>query len=72
MIGRITIELFDCVKLIKEFENLQIGTKGVIVEKYDETNFEVEFFDENDETIDVYIISSEYLEVYWKASEHKM
>lgn len=56
---------------IKEFENLQIGTKGVIVKKYDETNFEVEFFNENGQSIDVYTISSEYLEVYWKASEHK-
>lgn len=65
------MELFDCVKLIKPFKNLQIGTKGAIVEKYDDTNFEVEFFDENNETIDVFTISSDYLEVYWKASEHK-
>ncbi len=65
------MELFDCVKLIKPFEGLKIGTKGAIVEKYDESNFEVEFFDDKDETIGVYTISSDFLEVYWKESEHK-
>ena len=55
----------DCVKLIKPFKELKVGTKGCIVLKYTENDFEVEFFDENDETIDVYTISREYLEVYW-------
>ena len=55
----------DCVKLIKPFKELKVGTKGCIVVKYTENDFEVEFFDENDETIDVYTISKEYLDVYW-------
>ena len=46
----------DCVKLIKPFKELKVGTKGCIVVKYTENDFEVEFFDENDETIDVYTI----------------
>ena len=65
------MEELDCVKLIKPFEDLKIGTKGCIVLKYNDNDFEVEFFDENDETIDVYTISKDYIEVYWKYSEHK-
>ena len=65
------MEELDCVILIKSFENLKVGTKGTIVLKYNEDNFEVEFFDDNHETIDVYTISKDYLEVYWKYSEHK-
>ena len=65
------MELFDCVILIKSFENLKVGTKGAIVEKYNDNDFEVEFFDDNGDTIDVYTISADYLEVYCKASEHK-
>ena len=55
----------DCVKLIKPFKELKVATKGCIVLKYTENDFEVEFFDENNETIDVYTISKEYLDVYW-------
>ncbi|MGM9808576.1 MAG: DUF4926 domain-containing protein [Bacilli bacterium] len=55
----------DCVRLIKPFKELKVGTKGCIVLKYTENVFEVEFFDVNDETIDVYTISREYLQVYW-------
>ena len=58
------IEL-DCVKLIKPFKELKVGTKGCIVLKYTENDFEVEFFNENDETIDIYTISRDYLDVYW-------
>ena len=54
-----------CVKLIKPFKELKVVTKGCIVLKYTENDFEVEFFDENNETIDVYTISKEYLDVYW-------
>ena len=60
-----TMNELDCVKLIKPFKELKVGTKGCIVLKYTENSFEVEFFDENDETIDVYTISREYLEVDW-------
>ena len=38
-----------CVKLIKHFKKLKAGTKGCIVVKYTENDFEVEFFDENHE-----------------------
>lgn len=55
----------DCVKLIKPFKELKVATKGCIVSKYTENDFEVEFFDEYNVTIDVYTISREYLEVYW-------
>lgn len=54
----------DCVKLIKPFKELKVGTKGCIVLKYTENDFEVEFFNENDETIDIYTISRDYLDVY--------
>lgn len=54
----------DCVKLIKPFKELKVGTKGCIVLKYTGNDFEVEFFNENDETIDIYIISRDYLDVY--------
>ena len=59
---------FDCVKLIKPFEKMEAGTKGCIVHKYNEDDFEVEFFDSDDETIGVYTISKDYLEVYWSAN----
>lgn len=59
---------FDCVKLIKPFEELEVGTKGCIVHKYNEDDFEVEFFDSDDETIGVYTISKDYLEVYWSGN----
>ena len=65
------MEELDCVKLIKPFEDLEVGTKGCIVLKYNDDDYEVEFFDENDETIDVYTISKEYIKVYWKNSEHQ-
>jgi hypothetical protein len=64
------MEELDGVILIKPFENLKVGTKGTIVLKYTENDFEVEFFDENNETIDVYTITKDYIEVYWKYSEH--
>ena len=59
----------DCVKLIKPFKELKVGTKGCIVVKYTENDFEVEFFNENNETIDVYTISKEYLDVYWTPND---
>ncbi len=33
----------DCVKLIKPFKDLKVGTHGCIVLKYTENDFEVEF-----------------------------
>ena len=34
----------DCVKLIKPYKDLKVGTRGCIVLKYTENDFEVEFF----------------------------
>ena len=41
----------DGVKLIKEFNELPIGTQGAIVLEYDGIYYEVEFFDSNGDTI---------------------
>ena len=41
----------DCVKLIMPFKKIKVGTKGCIVLKYTENDFEVEFFDENHEKV---------------------
>ena len=53
----------QCVKLIKEFKGLPIGTNGTIVLKYTENDYEVEFFDSNGETIGVYTIEGKYIEL---------
>lgn len=53
----------DCVRLARPFEDLDAGTEGAIVHKYNDEDFEVEFFDTSGETIGVYTISSVYLEV---------
>lgn len=65
------MELFDCVKLIKPFENLKVGFEGTILEKYSDNDYEVEFFDNNKESVGCYTISSDYLELIWIAKEHK-
>ena len=57
----------DCVKLVKPFEDLPLGTKGVVVLKYNDEDVEVEFFDDNGRTIDVYTVPTDCLEVTWKA-----
>lgn len=53
----------DVVKLIKEFNNLPIGTKGTIVLEYDGTYYEVEFFASNGDTIGVYTTPCDVLEL---------
>ena len=65
------MEELDCVKLIKPFKDLEIGTEGTILIKYNEEDYEVEFVDDEKDTIVVYTISKYYLEVTWKYSEHK-
>ena len=55
------MEELDLVVLKKDFKDLKAGVEGVIVLKYDETHFEVEFFDDKDETIGVYLMSAECL-----------
>ena len=52
----------DEVRLIKDFGKLKANTRGVIVMKYEDDNFEVEFFDEDGVKIGTYAISSTYLE----------
>ena len=53
----------DTVKLIKQFNNLPIGTKGVIVHKYNNKHCEVEFFDKNNDTIAVFTTPIDTLEL---------
>lgn len=56
----------DVVKLIQDFQNLTVGTKGTIVLEYDGTCFEVEFFDDEGDTIDVLTTPAEVLELVQK------
>ena len=53
----------NVVKLIKEFNNLPIGTQGAIVLEYEGTYYEVEFFDSNGDTIGVYTAPCDVLEL---------
>ncbi len=53
----------DVVRLIKEFNDLAIGTEGVIVLEYDGTCFEVEFFDSDGDTIDVFTTPTNVIEL---------
>lgn len=53
----------DVVKLVKDFNGLPIGTKGVIVLEYDGTYYEVEFFDLNGDTIGVFTTPRDVLEL---------
>lgn len=53
----------NVVKLIKEFNNLPIGTQGAIVLEYEGTYYEVEFFDSNGDTIGVYTTPCDVLEL---------
>ncbi len=59
------MNVLDCVKLVKPFKDLKIGTKGCVVTKHSETDYDVEFIDDSGDTIDVYTISKDFLEVYW-------
>lgn len=65
------MELFDCVKLIKPFEDLEVGFEGTILEKYSDIDYEVEFFDSNKESVGCYTISSDYLELIWVYKDNK-
>ena len=56
------MEELQCVRLIKEFNGMAIGTKGTIVLKYTDNDFEVEFFDSNGDTIGVFTIEGDYIE----------
>ena len=60
------MEEYDLVILNKDYENLKKGTKGTIVLKYNDENYEVEFFDKNMDTIDVYTINISYLDRRYK------
>ncbi len=53
----------DVVKLIKEFEEFPIGTKGAIVLDYDGIYYEVEFSDSNGDTIGVFTTPHDVLEL---------
>lgn len=53
----------DVVRLIKEFEELPVGTEGTIVYEHDGKAFEVEFFDNDGDTIDVFTTPIEVIEL---------
>ena len=61
--GEIKMNELDNVILIKDFKDLKTGTKGAIVLKYNEKDFEVEFFDNKLNTIGVYTINVSYLKL---------
>ena len=52
------------VKLLENFNAIQAGTIGIIVLKYDEKNYEVEFFDTDGDTIDVLTFHADLLELH--------
>ncbi|WP_019892407.1 DUF4926 domain-containing protein [Allobaculum stercoricanis] len=52
----------DVVELIKEFNELPVGTQGAIVLEYDGTYYEVEFFDSTGDTLGVYTTPCDVLE----------
>lgn len=51
----------DVVSLQQDYKNLKVNTKGVVVLKYNNNDFEVEFFDSENHTIGVYTVSRKYL-----------
>lgn len=53
----------DVVRLIKSFDDLEKGTQGIIVHKYDDCNFEIEFIDGNGKTIDVVTTPKDVIEL---------
>lgn len=61
----------DCVKLIKPYRKLKVGTIGAILIKYDDNNFEVEFVDDNKNTLDICAISKDYIELYLAYSKNQ-
>ena len=60
------MEEYELVILNKDFEDLKKGTKGTIVLKYNEDDYEVEFFDDQKNTIGVYTINISYLDKRYK------
>lgn len=52
----------DEVRLVKDFGKLKANSRGVIVMKYEDDNFEVEFFDEEGLKLGTYAVSASYLE----------
>lgn len=43
----------DVVRLVQEFNSFPVGTEGIIVHKYDDSMYEVEFFDKSGNTLEV-------------------
>lgn len=56
------MKAYDCISLIKMFENIPFGTKGIILFQYDETTFEVELFDDDGKTISICTIDISYID----------
>lgn len=53
----------DVVRLVQEFKGLPVCTEGIIVHKYDDSMYEVEFFDNDGDTIDVFTTPIEVIEL---------
>ena len=66
-------ELFDVVELLVTLpeSNLHQGTRGAIVDCYDDGNYEVEFSDRSGETIALCTLSVEQFLVVWKSKERR-
>ena len=69
MIVNQPMDEYDCVRLAKahpDFDNVPVGTTGVIVTTLGTGVYWVEFFDTDDQTIDVHCVTAEYLELIQK------
>ena len=47
------MEELDVVRLVQEFKGLPVCTEGIIVHKYDDSMYEVDFFSKDGNTLDV-------------------
>ena len=62
-------ELFEVVKLAYSINNLQKGSIGTIVEKYDDDVYEVEFLDKDGYVIDCIALNAKQIS---KLSEEEL
>ena len=57
------MEELDLVVLIKPYKDLNIGTRGKIIHKYNELEFMVEFYNKYGITMSLYTVTIDYLEL---------
>lgn len=62
--------LFDIVELLVSLpeHHLKVGTRGAIVECYNDEDFEIEFANETGETTDLCTLSRQKFIVVWKST----